>query len=212
MVDEIRVYIEGGGDGKETKARLRQGFHVFLNSLVETARSKRVGFQLVASGSRNEAFDDFQMALETHPDAFNVLLVDSEAPVNAEPRQHLQQRDGWDLSHCNNNHCHLMVQTMEAWLIADLDALIRFYGQGFRANALPNNPNVEQVDKEQLAAALKAATVRTSKGKYHKTRHAPKILEQLDAVKVRRAASHCDRLFVTLDQLMRADQSSYEHD
>lgn len=205
MVDEIRVYVEGGGDERGTKARLRQGFHTFLNSLVETARSKRVRFQLVACGSRNAAFDNFQTALETHPSAFNVLLVDSEAPVNAEPRQYLQQRDGWDLSHCNSNHCHLMVQTMEAWLVTDLDALSRFYGQGFRANSLPNNPNVEQVGKEQLAAALKVATVRTSKGEYHKTRHAPKILEQLDAVKVRRAAPHCDRLFVTLDQLMRAD-------
>ena len=205
MVREIRVYIEGGGDEKETRARLRQGFHAFLNSLIEAARSKRVRFRLVACGSRNAAFDDFQTALETHPSAFNVLLVDSEAPVNAEPRQHLQQRDGWDLSHCNNNHCHLMVQTMEAWLIADLDALIRSYGQGFKANTLPNNPNVEQVDKEQLAAALKVATERTSKGEYHKTRHAPKILEQLDAVKVCRAAPHCNRLFVTLDQLMRTD-------
>ena len=160
MVDEIRVYIEGGGDEKETKT-----------------------------------------ALMTHPDAFNALLVDSEGLVDADPRQYLQRRDGWDLQ-CNNDHCHLMVQTMEAWLIADLDALSKFYGQGFIANALPRNPNVEQIDKEQLAPALKAATEQTSKGKYHKTRHAPKILEQLDSAKVRRAARHCERLFQTLSMKM----------
>ena len=30
MVKEIRVYIEGGGDGKNTKALIRQGFSGFL--------------------------------------------------------------------------------------------------------------------------------------------------------------------------------------
>jgi hypothetical protein len=204
MVDEIRIYLEGGGDGKETKARLRQGFHAFLNGPVDVARGKRIRFHLVACGSRIAAFDDFRTALETHPDAFNILLVDSEGPVDVEPWLHLQKRDGWNLAQRDNDRCHLMVQMMEAWLVADLETLSRFYGQGFRANALPPNPNVEQIDKGQLASALKTATERTAKGEYHKTRHAPKLLEQLDVAKVRQSAPHCDRLFVTLNQVMRA--------
>jgi hypothetical protein len=43
--------------------------------------------------------------------------------------------------------------------------------------------------------SLKQATRQTQKGRYHKTQHAPRILESLDPTKVRRAAPNCDRLF-----------------
>jgi acyl-coenzyme A thioesterase PaaI-like protein len=87
---------------------------------------------------------------------------------------------------------------MEAWLIADRDALSRFYGQRFNANAIPRNPNVEQVGKQDLESALKDATRHTAKGEYHKIHHGPNILSQLDVARVRIAASHCNRLFITL--------------
>ena len=45
------------------------------------------------------------------------MLVDAEAPVNTTPCQHLKFRDDWDLPNVDDEHCHLMVQTMEAWLI-----------------------------------------------------------------------------------------------
>ena len=204
MVNEIRVYVEGGGDGKETKARLRQGFSGFLRDLVDAVRSRRIKWQIVACGSRQQTFSNFMTALETHVDAFNVLLVDAEGPVNGAPWKHLQERDGWNSSSIDDEHCHLMVQKMEAWFIADLDALRQFYGQGFRDGAIPKNPNVEQIDGNALVSTLKEATRNTSKGEYHKTWHAPKLLEQLDASKVRRAAAHCDRLFTTLLKKMGA--------
>jgi len=100
------------------------------------------------------------------------------------------------------DHCHFMVQMMEAWLIADLSALNRFYGPEFKEGALPKNPNVEEIDKKTLLSALKEASRHTSKGEYHKTRHGFKILEMADVSKVRQAAPHCNRLFKTLEEKM----------
>ncbi|MGH7600082.1 MAG: DUF4276 family protein [bacterium] len=204
MVSEICVYVEGGGNDAQTKAFLRQGFRSLLSDLIVMARDKRVKFQIKACGPRNQAFNDFLTALQAHPKAFNVLLVDSEDAVSTSPWQHLQGRDAWQAGHVNDEHCHLMVRTMEAWLIADLSALNRFYGQGFNENAIPKNPNVEQIDKKTLLLTLKDATCNTSKGEYHKTRHGFRILEQLEVAKVRHAAPHCDRLFKTLAEKMNS--------
>ncbi len=93
---------------------------------------------------------------------------------------------------------------MEAWFIADIDTLKKFYGQGFRENLIPRNPNVEKIDKDLLESSLKAATRDTSKGEYRKIQHASKLLEQLDVAKVRNAAPNCNRLFTTLTQIMES--------
>jgi len=95
-----------------------------------------------------------------------------------------------------------MVQTMEAWLIADREALARFYGREFREGALPQHADVEHIDKSTLVPALQAATRLTSKGEYHKIRHGCVLLAQLESAKVRRAAPHCERLFITLERLL----------
>ncbi len=202
MVTEIRIYIEGGGDKKDTKKAIRIGFSEFLKDLRQIAQKKRIRWQIIICGSRQNAFGDFKNALKANPNAFNVLLVDAEAPVNTTPCQHLKQRYDWDISNVDDEHCHLMVQTMEAWLIADIDTLKQFYGQWFQDNAIPKNPDVENIDKKQLEPSLKAATRNTRKGEYHKIQHASKLLALLEADKVRQAAPHCDRLFTTLIQKM----------
>ena len=68
------MYMEGGGDSKEGKARLRQGMSEFVGKVVS---QKRPGWRIVACGSRNDAHDAFQNANHTSPETFNVLLVDS---------------------------------------------------------------------------------------------------------------------------------------
>ena len=190
--------VEGGGGGSQTQAAVREGFQRFLQDIVRTARSQKVRWQIVACGPRQAAFENFLLALDIHPDAFNVLLVDSEGPVNHGPKEHLKSQDGWNLPDISAEHYHLMVQMMEAWLVADRDALSSFYGQRFNVNAILRNPNVEQISKQDLESALKEATRHTAKGEYHKIHHGPKILSQLDVARVRRAATHCDRLFITL--------------
>ena len=203
MVKEIRIYIEGGGDGKDTKARLRGGFSFFFKELVQVARSKQIKWNITVCGSRNNAFRDFKNALADRPNAFVILLVDSEAPVKQPPWEHLKLRDNWDSPGVDDTHCYLMVQAMEAWLMADIDTLKRFYGQGFKENAIPKKSNVETIEKDLLEPSLKAASRDTkSKGEYQKIQHASKLLEMLDVDKVRKASSECDRIFTTLTELM----------
>jgi hypothetical protein len=198
MVGEIRIYIEGGGDSKDTKAFLRQGFGIFLNELVTVARAKRVRWQLVMCGSRNSAFDAFRTSLGQNPQAFNVLLVDSETPVSTRPWAHLLARDGWNVGNLSDDFCHLMVQVMESWFLADLEKLAGYYGTGFARNSIPNTANVEQISKATIENSLKIATRNTQKGEYQKIHHASKLLALIEATTVRRASSHCDRLFTIL--------------
>lgn len=177
---------------------MRQGFNIFFKKLVPLARSKRIKWQIITCGSRNNAFKDFKTALKDHPDAFNVLLVDSEAPVDKTPWQHLKERDSWDKPEVDDTCCHLMVQMMEAWFITDIEALKRFYGQGFKENAIPKNSNVEKINKTEIYSALQKATKDTSKGEYGKIQRGAKLLELISTAKVRAASLYCDRLFSTL--------------
>ncbi|MBI2919311.1 MAG: DUF4276 family protein [Chloroflexi bacterium] len=201
MTREIRIYVEGGGDSAHGKGRLRQGFNSFFRSFHDDARSQKIRLDVVAMGPRNKCFDAFCTALRSHPGAFNILLVDSEGPVSSTVRQHLRERDAWDVNAPEHN-CHLMVQTMEAWLVADIEALKQYYGQGFAERAIPARPNVEQIEKADLEAALIKATQHTQKGGYKKLQHGAELLEQLDTIVVRRKAQHCDRLFHTLHSVI----------
>ena len=135
------------------------------------------------------------------------MLVDSENQVNNAPFRHLADQDGWNLQESQNEQCHLMVQAMESWLIADVEALKKFYGQDFNDRSIPGNRDVEAISNNEVGMALKAATRNTSKGKYHKIHHGPKILELLDVTKVRKAAPHCDRLFTTLSEICYCNTS-----
>src|SRR5258707_6919846 len=88
-----------------------------------------------------------------------------------------------------------MVQFMEALLLADREALARYYGQGYHTAALPGNPNVEEVDKQTVLAKLDQATRHTmTKGVYHKTRHGFALLALIDPAKVVRVSPHAARL------------------
>lgn len=200
MKREIWIYIEGAGRGPGA-TYLREGFRRFFDSLYLLAQRSGIKFHPpVMCGSGVEAYKDFQTGVRANKQAINILLVDAERPVqdNAGPWDHLK----CDSLGLDDSHCHLMAQTMEAWLIADKDALADFYQKGFNRNALPLNPRVEEILKNDLFDGLRNATAKTQKGRYHKTQHAPEILKRLDVAKVRQAAPHCERLFKTLTEKM----------
>lgn len=200
----IAVYMEGGGTGKENRAVLRQGMDAFLQSLKEAARSKSLRWKLVCCGPRGEAFRGFRSAVKNGDNAVNVLLVDAESSVSQLPRDHLQGRDRWDLGFAEEDWVHLMVQAMEAWIVADPVALAEYYGQGFVERQLPRSANLEIVQKAGLMRGLDRATRATSKGRYHKGRHASDLLKRVDAGKARERCAHCERLFETLDRIVAA--------
>jgi len=201
---EIVIYFEGGGNSAESKATLRLGMSTFLKPLVEAARQKRCRWSIVCCGGRDQAYDAFLDALQNESEKFNVLLVDSEAPVAALPRAHLLQRDAWNLNDAQEDQVHLMAQCMETWLVADPEALAEHYNQGFNANALPNRINLEEEPKVQIYAALENATRQTQKGSYGKIKHASELLKRVSQQKAKNRCAHCNRLFTTLAAKIQA--------
>lgn len=199
----VAIYMEGGGDSAGSKAELRRGMDVFLTEIKDACRTRAWHWKLVCCGSRDEAHKYFENERANGDAGIVVLLVDSEAPVDIEPADHLVKRDRWDDLHgIDGEMIHLMVQTMETWIIADRAALRDYYGQNFRENVLPRRQNLEEVGKNDVAEGLRSATVGTQKGAYHKIRHARHLLQLIDPMTVRERCRHCGRLFETLLRLI----------
>ena len=205
-MSSITIYLEGGGDGKNTKSALRVGMDAFLGPIKKLARTKSWHWKLVACRGRQQTYDKFCHAVSNgQKEGVFVLLVDAEAAVtNNSPCAHLKKRDCWDLKFASDDMVHLMVQAMETWIVADPDALAAYYGQRFLAKALPKTANLESVPKEDINRALEQATRRTQKGTYHKIRHASEILQRIDPRSVGRRCPACARLFRTLTQAITA--------
>lgn len=192
----IAIYVEGGGDYTDQKAELRAGFDALLRTCKEAARARKLHWKLVPCGGRKAAYEAFLSALGTEPAAINILLVDSEEGVTPETgdRQrdaelrvaHLTERDRWDLGAASPECIHLMVRCMEAWIVADPDALARFYGQRFARKALPVRQNLEEEPKQDVYHKLARATRKTQKGEYGKIKHASQLLQRIDTTKVAR--------------------------
>lgn len=74
-----------------------------------------------------------------------MMLVDSEGPVGEmlDVWRHLGQ-SGWTRpADAADDGAHLMVECMEAWFLADKQALVAQFGRSFNTNALPANQHVE---------------------------------------------------------------------
>lgn len=145
MVNQIRIYFEG-------HKSLKQGFHIFFSELVRAARSKRCRFELISTDGT--PVEDYRIALVKHPDAWNVLLLDSDGPDFGGLSVTLCRKERLEERHAGS--VFWMVQIMEAWFLADGDGLARYYGPDFRSNALPPNPNVEEIGKADVYRGLKA--------------------------------------------------------
>jgi hypothetical protein len=154
--------------------------------------------RIIACGGRQDAFESFTTAQGTG-EGLPILLVDSEVPVDAGPWQHLEAHDGWARpADASDGQCHLMVQVMEAWFLADRSTLASFYGRDFREKALPGNPRVEQVTKNDVLSGLHQATRSTQKGDYQKGSHGFEILGRLDPSRVATIAPHAKRFLEAL--------------
>jgi uncharacterized protein DUF4276 len=182
MVTELRIYFEGD-------SRLRPGFHVFLKEIKAAALSKRCKFYPV--DAKGTPAQDYRSGLKANPRALNILLLDSDEPLDNSVVNLLRKKG---LEGCDSECIFWMVQVMESWFLADIDALKRFYDGGFQESALEGNPRVEQIPKGDVLSRLKKATRNTKRGEYQKS-HAFKLLEIVDPSKVRKVAPNCDRMF-----------------
>jgi len=209
-VTEIAVYIEGGGHSAGLQAGLRQGFDALFREEKLKASEKKVGLRFICCGARDEAYKAFKNALKVHSEQINALLVDSESTIDSVPEDrtrdasirvaHLRKKegggvrgqgDGWILSDDISVRVHLMVQCMEAWIVADPDALETFYKPTFfKKEKLPKRANLEQESKADLYAVLEKETKDSQKGKYGKISHAGKLLVLIDPNKVAKRCPH----------------------
>ena len=184
MVTEIRIYFEGNRD-------LKRGFHSFFSKLHDLARSKNCQVRWISTGGK--PVPDYRDALCTHPNAWNVLLKDSDRPDSGRLFQELSRQEKLNASLADS--VFWMVQVMESWFLADSEALGKYYGQGLKARLLRANPEVEQIRKEDVLRKLRTATKDTQKGEYDKRKHAPDLLSRIDPERVSKASPNCRRIF-----------------
>lgn len=194
----VSIYMEGGGRGAG-RAALRRGMDGFLEAAKDRARKKSWRWKIVCCGSRDEAWRRFKDAVDRDGGGKTILLVDSEGPVKSSPSAHVRQKDKWDVTGIGEDAIHLMVQSMEAWIVADGEALAKYYGSDFRPHALPRAKNIETVPPSELLDALKRATHDTKKGKYHKINHASALLALMEPERVKERCPSCRRLFEALE-------------
>jgi hypothetical protein len=170
MVNELRIYFEG-----DTQLSPKE--------VVEAARQRRCRCQLIATNGT--PVEDFQNALQTHRDAWNILLLDSDAPFAG---SHADLCRSKNLDPKREDSVFWMVHVMESWFLADEFALRVLYGDRF---SVYWNKRVEEIPKGDVLAKLK----RLGGGEYHKIKHGTKLLARIDPATVRKAAPNCERMF-----------------
>lgn len=198
----VKLYVEGGGDSEALRSRCREAFWGFLEKAGFKGRMPRI----VACGGRQAAYDRFRTSCESGE--MGLLLIDSEDCVSVDsPWTHLANRPGDGFvkpQNATEDHCHLMVVCMESWFLADKAALSSFFGQGYNANALPQNTNIEAVSKKEIYDGMHRATSNCkTKAHYGKGDHSFKILLLIAPDKVRNASPWAKRFLEKLDQFMR---------
>ncbi len=179
---EIRIYFEGTWTLKTSFRR----FFAELQTAASGADSE-IEFVPAKNGTR-----DYRKALRSHPNAWNILLKDSEEQMPQNPAA-LCERHGIDPKLVGD--VFWMVELMESWFLADPEALAKYYGKDFLASAIGGTQDVEKIQKAVVLNRLKQASRNTQKGEYHKVKHAPHLLERLDPDRVQKHASHCRKLF-----------------
>lgn len=189
-----KIYMEGGSRRSFSNIRKHTSNFITKAGIPESI------FQVIPCGSRSNTYKQFVNQNPENKDEIILLLVDAEEPVTVKnPWQHLKDRDGWEKPvDATNEQCHLMVQLMESWFMADQETLKSYYGQNFRTKSLPQNPAIEEIPKRDIEQKLKHATRNTSKRTYDKGKHSFEILARLDPEKVRRASPYADRFFKAL--------------
>lgn len=196
---ETKVYIEGGGNSKEERARCREGFRkLFEKTGLKESQMPR----LVACGSRGETFKNFQIGL-ANPKQDSLMLVDSEDPIEDITEavdsdfawRHLKQRDKWKRPPmAANDQVLLMATCMESWICADQAAIIEHYGTAqVQKNALPSLQSLEAHDRHKVQNALAHAT-RNSTKPYKKGNRSFDLLSKLEPEVLKKHLSQFRRL------------------
>ena len=199
-VVRVKIFVEGGGRGDKNNSLFRAAWMNLFTSAGLAGRLPTV----VRCGDRAGAFRRFSDAVrKAGDDDLPILLVDSEGPVEEGKSVwgHLQDRDGWRRpAGVDDNQAYLMVQAMEAWLLADRDALREYFGQGFNENRLPGQNDPEQIPVAGLESSLRSASA-NCRQQYAKGVVSFQILGLVNADRLAERCRHAKALFDYLQSL-----------
>ena len=218
-VNLIHIYIEGGGDITKQREKLRRGFDRLFSQIKEKARTKGWSLRFECCGSRGQAYKDFKNATQ-ELNRINALLVDSEGYVanyvnmkdDGDIRiNYLKRREDWSFDKIDPKNVHLMIQCMETWFLADVEALKRVYKKDFNDRAIPNCKNLEKLSKQSIEEALTKFTKNTKKGNYYKgsgkINDATIILSELRIEKIAQSCPRFNAFLCWLEDTINPDLS-----
>ena len=166
----MQLYMEGN-------KRLRAPMSQFIRKMTSP-----IDLKITPCDSRDDTIK------QCAKDAGAILLIDSEGEELRSLIARVRAQIG------RANYPFFMVQFMESWFIADRDALADYFGPGFHHNALPQNPDVEQISKRDVENGLRNATRNCAKLQYRKSRDSARLLERLDPEIVYRTCPNFARL------------------
>ncbi len=150
------------------------------------------------------AVDLFCKALEHQkPEELPLLLVDSEEAFKDDTSvwQHLKLRDNWDKpAEASEQHAYLMVQVMETWFLADIEALRAYFGNNLKPDKIPAWTDLESVRKKVVFETLDRATAQCGEKRYAKGKISFELLSSINPQKVADKCPHGKRLLDFLFQ------------
>ncbi len=158
----VIVYIEGEGGGSRSGERhyldgeFRKSWRSFLDPLAGTAERGGATFKVVAGHGRGQCYGLFAKPMHSDRDALRLLVVDAEGPVAdvGKPWDSLPWKTPPGLS---ERHCYVIVQCVETWLIADLEAIARYYNRSrecFDKSKIPAWRDLEHISKVKVQSAI----------------------------------------------------------
>lgn len=181
---KVKIYIEGGGEGKDLDIRFREAWNKFFKTAGFAGRMPRP----IRGGSREKTFDAFCQEVRHQSDRDCVLLlVDSEIPVKKEHTvwEHLKVHDSWEKPSLPGKFdCFLMIQSMETWLLADLTTLSNYFGPNFKRDKIPAWTELEAVPKDTLLDILRKSSAACIGRQYSKGRVSFELLARINPTRV----------------------------
>ena len=199
MVSAV-MFIEGGGDGQLHERSFRKAWSEFFRSAGLAGRMPAI----VRGGGRNQTYEKYAHAVrKPRARKLPVLLVDSEEDVTEGNTvwQHLQKRDGWTRPQdACEDQAFLMVVAMETWFLADRELLKKHFGRKLIESHFKEWPALEEVPKETVLSALRAATAGCPMP-YEKGKVSFDLLAKLNSSRVEIECPHAKELLDRLRNL-----------
>lgn len=179
-----RIYVEGGGN-RNLDSKLRQAFA----NLLENYDIKKDNYNIVAGGARSETVK----SLNHNPGS--IILIDSENIIEDDQSKvdFLKQTIKDINSEISEDNLFFMVVCMETWIIADVSALEKFYGNNFNGDKIKNqDPTLRE--KKDVLDMIKNSIKECSKSSYEKS-HGFEILKDVDVQKIVKSNKYAKEFF-----------------